>query len=89
MTTNTKHAEQPASETMSVEECLRELREMFPRIWFELSVSQQWNGLRYWIRVYGRPRQSEGHATLTDCMEQVRKWHREQSQQPSEQEQGG
>lgn len=63
----------------TVEECLAELREMFPSKWFQIKISFHLDRLWYWIAVYGKPRQGLGIESLSEAMNQVRQWHKENS----------
>lgn len=74
MTTTTP----PETQVLTVEEALKELREMFPRRWIEIAVGTSMDGLYYKVRVYGMRRLPA--MKLSDAMDQVRQWR--ESQQP-------
>ena len=65
------------SKDLTVEDALKQLREMFPDKWHEIKVSWHLGRYWYWIAVYGKPRQGEG-VTLGEAMAQVRTWKESQ-----------
>lgn len=70
------------SDEVTVEQCLKELREMFPDTWLSLEVT--WKpiiGHCYFIRVYGAPKQVQAKATLAEAMENIRTWKESQQQE--------
>ena len=63
----------------TVEEALKELREMFPPPMGSFQVSLYVQGGEDQWRVSGRALPYIGGSTIGECMAQVRKWKQEQS----------
>lgn len=72
------------SDTLTVEEALKSLREMFPERWRLISievVDKPTVGQRkYFIRIQGKP-QFLPRPTLDEVMQKVRTWHAEQKKE--------